>query len=197
MRRVFIGTLSGLAICSALSSAVLASSPDPADFPLRVHIVHYVSQVRNRHEAESQKLSDAPDYIDGQGYADLFQNGQPQGFQFRNSCTDPLRVSGGYATFPARWKKAARTLEILLPREGKSWNMVTCDLAVELRPGLAYFWNVDDDSVVEEASAVFKAWMVKHQYDPERDLNDPIDVAPASAEPAPAGWSSSQQTGPQ
>ena len=41
MSRVLLGAMSGLACCLALSTAALASGPDPADYPLRIRIVHY------------------------------------------------------------------------------------------------------------------------------------------------------------
>jgi hypothetical protein len=62
--------------------------------------------------------------------------------------------------------------------------MESCDLQVVLmRPGLAYFWNVDDDTVVEELAAKFKDWMVKHQYDPEKGMDEPSEVASPPAQP--------------
>lgn len=182
MRRIFVCVLSGLAGCLAFSAVVLAKGPDPADYPLRVHVLKNTS--RSRHSRESKTFSETPDYLDGAGGADLFESGQPMGFQFRYSCIEPLKASEGYATYPARWKKREKTLEILVPQAGKPWNMESCDLQVVLmRPGLAYFWNVDDDTVVEELAAKFKDWMVKHQYDPEKGMDEPSEVASPPAQP--------------
>jgi hypothetical protein len=152
------------------SSAVMAGGPDPENYPLRVHIFKFVSQ--SRHGRESRTMSDSPNYVDGQGLADLFENGEPRGFMFGYSCMDSLRTSGGYATFPARWKKKEKTLEVLLPEAGKPWNNVSCDLRAEMRPGLAFCLR--NDEVAEESAAVFKDWMVKHQYDPEKGKDDPL-----------------------
>jgi hypothetical protein len=170
MRRIFMFALSGIVVSLALATAVMAGGPDPANYPLRVYIFKYVSL--SRHNRESKNSSDAPDYVDGHGLADLFENGEPRGFIFSYSCIDSLRNSGGYATFPARWKKKEKTLEVLLPEVGKPWNNVTCDLRTEMRPGLAFFLR--DDSIAEESAAVFKDWMVKHQYDPEKGKDDPL-----------------------
>ena len=194
MRRVFIGILGGLACCLALSTAAPAASHDPADYPLRVHILK--STWRSSHSRDSNRAAGLPDYLSGQGGAGLFDNGQPQGFEFRFSCQEPLLSSSAYATYAARWKKNGKTLEILVPEAGKPWNMEPCDLQVALRPGLAYFWNDDDGTVVEESAAVFKAWMVKHHYDPEKDMDMPIEDAPAPSGSGEPGSSSSQQ-GPQ
>jgi hypothetical protein len=170
MRRALLCGLGGVVGCLALAATVMAGGPDPADYPLRVHIFKFASQPR--HGRESKSLSDGPDYVDGQGVADLFENGVPRGFMFSYSCMDSLRDSGGYATFPARWKKKEKTLEVLLPEAGKPWNNVTCNLRTEMRPGLAFCLR--NDEVVEESAAVFKDWMVKHQYDPEKGKDDPL-----------------------
>ena len=195
MRRVLVCILSGLAGYLVFSGVVLARGPDPADYPLRVHILKNSS--RSRHGRESKSFSETPDYLDGEGGADLFERGQPLGFQFKYSCIDPLRASEAYATNPARWKKSDKTIEILVPQPGKPWNLEGCDLqVVMLRPGLAYFWNPDDERVVEESAAKFKEWIMKHQYDPEKDLNDPIGLNGEPSGPEEPGSSSSQDPPP-
>jgi hypothetical protein len=191
MRRVLLFLLSGLAGTLFLATAAQAKGPDPADFPLRVHILKNSS--RSRHARESKSFGEG-DYLDGEGGADLFENGQPTGFEFTYSCIDPLRASAAYATYPARWKKRGKTLEILIPQPGKPWNMETCELQTTMRPGLAYAWNDQDDAVVEQSAAVFKAWMVAHRYDPEKDMDDPLEDPPAAA--GTPGTDSSSASGP-
>jgi hypothetical protein len=170
MRRALLCGLAGVMAWLALSPGVMAGAPDPADYPLRVHIFKYVS--RSRHARESKNWSDGPDYVDGDGVADLFENGEPQGFEFSYSCMDSLRSSGGYGTYPARWKKPGKTLEILLPEAGKPWNNVSCGLHTAMRPGLVFCLH--NDALAEEAAAVFKEWMAKHEYDPEKGKDIPL-----------------------
>jgi hypothetical protein len=188
MRRVFILVLSGLAGCLALSPAMRASSPDPDDYPLRVHILQFNGHAPSKRDSKS--FTGMPDYIQGEGHADIFEHGEPQGFEFHNSCLQRLEVDGGYGTIPARWKKKGKTLDILVPQRGKPWNMDVCELQVDMRPGLAYFWT--DDSVVEESSATFKEWMVKHLYDPEKGQDQPLDEPAEAGGGGGAGSSSSQ-----
>jgi hypothetical protein len=198
MRRVLLCTVGGLAGCLAFSTAVEARGPDPADYPLRVHVLKntaFTSRAR-----QGRTVSDTPDYLEGRGAADLFEGGVPMGFLFKYDCTEPLRASEGYATYPARWKKRDKVLEILLPEPGKPWNTDPCGLQVETRPGLAFFWNPDDYTVTEQPAAKFQEWMAKHHYDPEKDLDLPLDVGP---EPAPKpkvtaepGTSTSETPGP-
>jgi hypothetical protein len=173
MRRVLLIALCAVVGCIALSTAVEASGPDPADYPLRVLV--FKNTFQPRHAREGKHFEDGPDYVDGMGVADLFENGSPRALEYSYSCIEGMRASSGYETFPARWKKKDRTLQILLPRPGKPWDNVTCDLKAEMRDGLAFYWK--DDEVAVEVAAAFKDWMVKHQYDPENDKNDPVGLA--------------------
>ena len=175
MRRFFIIGLFAVAGCLEVSTVALASRPDPSDYPLRVHILKFTSQPRHT------------DYVDGLGVADLFENGGPSGVQFSYSCMGGLKASSGYANYPARWKKKGKTLEILQPEPGKPWNMQSCDLQPEMRPGLAFYWK--NSGVAEESAAILKAWMLKHQYDPEKDKDEPV-MAPG--EPAVSANGESQ-----
>jgi len=186
--RTYFRTLSVLALGLALSTAVQASKPDPDDYPLRIQIFKIAAH--SRHERENKVFAaDMHDYIDGMGGANLFENSQPRGFLFTYSCVVPLHASSGFETFPARWKKKEKVLEILFPITGRPWDSDTCQLNAEMRPNLAYFWK--EDKVQEEAADVLKAWMVKHQFDPEKGQDEPLDVDPDST--GSEGSSSSQQ----
>jgi hypothetical protein len=173
MRCVFALALGAVVGCLAVSTLESAGGPDPARYPLRVHIFKF--NKRAARDEAGKKSSDTPEYVEGMGGADLFENGEPQGFQFSYDCIEGLKESSGYGTFPARWKKRGKTLEILLPQTRKPENLETCDLQVEMRPGLAFYWK--NGALAEESAAVLKAWMVKHQYDPEKERVDPVPAA--------------------
>jgi hypothetical protein len=180
MRLVFSLGLGTAAGCLAISSVALAGKPDAAKYPLRVHIFRYV--VQPGHSRDFKNPSDTAEYVAGIGQADLFENGEPRGFQFRYSCTVPMIASGGHETFPARWKKKDKTLEILLPQAGKPWNQEGCDLQTEIRTGLVFYWK--NGLVAEESDALLKDWMLKHKFDPENGNEEPVTVV---GEPAAAG----------
>jgi hypothetical protein len=177
---VFVG-------CLALSTAVMAGGPDPADYPLRVHVLKNTTQ--SRHARESKSFSDTPDYVDGMGVADLFEGGEPQGFEFSYSCIGGLKASSGYGSYPARWKKKGKALEILVPQAGKPWNLETCGLHAEMRPGLAFYFQ--NGKVAEESAKLLKDWMMKNQYEPEKDQNDPVSPDGGPFDDSDAGTSSS------
>ena len=160
-----------------LQPAQHAFAKDADDFPLRVVI--FRNTEHGRHQREAKSFSETPDYMDGIGQADLFENSTPVGLEFSYSCMPGMRPSGGYETFPARWKKRDRTLEILVPEPGKPWNNVSCVLHSTMEPGMVFFWS--DDEVMQETTAKFKDWMVKYQFDPENGKDMPIEPVPPAA----------------
>ena len=186
MRRAFLCGFGAVLGCLALSTAVIASGPDPADYPLRVHVLKNTTQ--SRHQRESKTFSDTPDYVDGMGVADLFERGEPQGFEFSFSCIGGLKASASYGSYPARWKKHDKTLEILVPQAGKPWNLNACGLKTEMRPGLVFYFH--NGQVAEEGANVFKEWMLKNRYDPEKDQNEPLTPDGGPFDDADTGSSS-------
>jgi hypothetical protein len=174
MRRAFFVALGLLGFCVLPATRLFAKDAD--DFPLRVVIFHNTEH--GRHTREAKTFNETPDYLDGIGQADLFENSVPVAFEYSYACMPGMRPSGGYEAFPARWKKRDKTLEILVPEPGRPWNNVSCVLHAEMRPGIVFFWN--DDDVMQEPAAKFEDWMVKHQFDPENGKVMPIEPEPAA-----------------
>jgi hypothetical protein len=171
MRRVLFCGLAGLAVSVLLSTAVLAAR-NPADYPLRVHIFYHNGVSHYWGPGGARSLNE----VDGEGRANLFENGEPRGLDFRYECEKRLMNSMGYETYPARWKKPGKELQILQPADGG-----TCNLYVDVKPNVVY--RRHNGNLEEEPAEKFKAWMVKHQYDPEHGMDLPVTAAP---EPAPA-----------
>lgn len=171
MRRVLLCGLALLAVCVLLSTAALAAR-NPADYPLRVHIFAHSSVSHYWGPGGARSL----DAVDGEGRANLYENGEPRGLDFRYDCGSRMMNSMGYETYPARWKKPGKELQILLPADGGA-----CNLKVDVKPNVVYHRH--NGNLEEEPAARFKEWMVKHQYDPEHGLDLPVAAAP---EPKPA-----------
>jgi hypothetical protein len=172
MLRKSISGLTGFAFCTILCSTVLAGNHKPADFPLRIHVFAF--------QGTSHSYGGRVTFDEGDGRANLYENGEPKALEFKFTCPDHLRASFGYETYMARWKKSsANTLEMLLPEVGKPTSTDVCELKVDVRDSMAY---VSASKVVPAAD--FKRWMDRTQYDPEHDKNVPI--APAAASKAPA-----------
>ena len=186
MRRSFLCGVSGLAGCLLLSLPVIAGGRNVDDYPLRVHIFQ-----NSQHSHYRERMID---YVDGEGRANLCENGEPRGFDYNFRCGVRLMVSAGFETYPARWKKAGKELEILLPVMGKPGAFDACGLMVEMKD-TAYIRH--GGTLEEEPSAVFKEWMQKHQYDPEKGLNEPVTAAPAPVGTPGTGTGTPRQNPPQ
>jgi hypothetical protein len=179
MRRTFLCGLSVLAACLLLSTAALAGGHNAADYPLRVHVFQFNS---HSHYYNNPRVLD---FVDGEGRANLYENGEPRGFDFSYRCGERLMVSPGFETYMARWKKPGKELEILEPQFGKPGATDSCELKVDMKDTVYYRHNGGLD---EEPPAVFKTWMDRHRYDPEHGKNEPVGSAPeAGSTPAPAG----------
>jgi hypothetical protein len=174
MRRIF-----SIAGCLLLSSAIAMAKPNLADYPLRVHVFAFNGALHYR----GQSL----DQVDGEGRANLYENGDPKGFDFHYSCGDRLRVSPGFETYLARWKKSGQTLEILLPEFGKPGAVESCELKVIMKDS-AYVRR--NGGLAEEPAALFKEWMIKHKYDPEHGLSEPVRLPQEQSNSAQPGTGS-------
>ncbi|MBS1813441.1 MAG: hypothetical protein JSS87_01040 [Acidobacteria bacterium] len=152
---------------AVLSIAQCSFAADRSEnFPLRVSI-------KNQHASKSTSGSSCP-LADGErrstGAGNLFQNGEARGFRFAYVCPEKLPVSSGYQTYAARWKKPELILTLLIPMEGKENKFWTCDLNVQLK---SFAYGRDMSSVSPQK---MKAWMQKHDYDPEHGKDVPENL---------------------
>ena len=152
-----------------------AESHNPADYPLRLHIYGH-NQTTFYHNRQAEEVK-------GEGRANLYEGSNPRGVDFQYECDHRFQNSSGYETFPAKWKKQDAELVVLFPQFGKPGSYDSCHFKVEMKD-FSYFMR--NGSMSSEPSAVFKQWMVKHEYDPEQGKNFPVAAAPAPvATPAP------------
>lgn len=178
MRRFLLCALATCAFALLASTTASAGKWSATDFPLRVSIFQF-----NGHSRYAMGTLDA---VDGEGRANLFENGEPRGFDFAYQCHIRLMGSDGYETFMARWKKPGRELEVLMPvLGGKASDMNTCNLKVTLKDGTAYYRR--NGVLAVETSAQYKDWMSKHDYDPEHGKNQPTNLTPDRPAPPSNG----------
>jgi hypothetical protein len=167
-----------LVLCLLAGSATLfAESKNPADYPLRIHIFGRSQTTFYTHrELEESK---------GDGRANVFQNSQPHGADFNYECSQKLRSSIAYETYPAKWKKPNQELVVLMPVFGKANSYWTCNLKTDVKD-IAYVSH--NGNISPEPAADFKNWMTRHDYDPEhgKDIPARLDPPPATAAPATA-----------
>jgi hypothetical protein len=165
-----------LVSCLFLASITLhAESKNPADYPLRLHVFgkNETTFYHNRSLEESK----------GEGRANLFANGEVHAIDFTFDCSEKLKSSFGYETYPAKWKKPNQELTVLLPVFGKANTFFTCNIKTDVKD---FAYIAHDGKMSSEPPAEFKAWMIKHDYDPEHDKNTPTRPEPKSAAAQPA-----------
>lgn len=160
-----------------VSALLIAESKNPADYPLRIHIFtrNQTTWYHNRFNDESR----------GDGRANLFESSEPKGIDFTYDCSNKIKASFGYETYPAKWKKPGQELVVLFPVFGKSGAYFTCNLKTDVKD-FAYFAH--NGRMGSEPISNFKAWMTKHEYDPEHGKDTPVrNAAPADqAAPLPS-----------
>ena len=150
---------------AAMSPGLLAESKNPADYPLRLHIYgrsqtsFYYSRMRSLDETQ------------GDGRANLYENGEARGLDFNYQCSYKVRASFGYETYPARWKKQGKQLVVLLPVFGQSGKFFTCDFNADMKD---FAYAQGKDGIRSEPVAQFKLWMQRHDYDPEHGKDVPV-----------------------
>jgi hypothetical protein len=168
-------SLGVVAVCLFFSTSVFAGKINLADFSLRVHIVDR-NGIRHYHGLGGGFST--LDAVDGMGQANLFENGQPLGFDFTYNCHQPLTHQSTYETAVARWKTPGRVIEILMPLiGGKPGEFNSCDLKVTMKQGTVYSFR--NGGLVEQPAATSKQWMIAHQYDPEHGKDEPA-AAPSN-----------------
>lgn len=175
-----------LAVAVLMLSALAVAGHNPSDYPLRVHIYNASSH--------SHYMGQALDFVDGEGRANLYENGAPRGFDFDYNCGERLRYNAGYETYLARWKKKDSTLEILVPVMGGGNEYHVCQLRVAMKEGSAYFYR--NGNLGLQSAADYLGWMKKVEYDPEHGKNQPIRTpaaAPAQSSADPAAQPTAAQ----
>jgi len=156
---------------SSFAPAMHAESHNPADYPLRIHIYRR-NETTFYHNRQTEEAK-------GEGRANLFEGGEPRGIDFQFECDTRLQTSSGFETFPAKWKRPGQELVILQPRFGKS-SYDTCKLKVMVKD---FVYLIHNGNLTTEPADVFKQWMTKHDYDPERGKNTPTLTAPSATSP--------------
>ncbi len=143
-------------------------SKNMADYTLRLRIFSKAAtNFYSRTVVEESK---------GDGRADLFEGEDVHGVDFNYACDEKFKASFAYETYPAKWKKPGQVLTVLLPVFGKANTYFTCNFNTAVRD-TAYVRN--NGRMSEEPPEGYKAWMVKHDYDPVHGKNIPKNVSAA------------------
>ncbi len=173
MRLVRACVLVGVVVGAAATG--WAESKNVADYPLRLHIFSRNETTFYHHEWV--------DDTKGEGRANLFENGEVRGIDFNFECSEKLKASFGYETYPAKWKKPGKQLTVLFPEFGKTGRYFTCTVDTDVKD---FAYLAHDGRMGSEPVADFKRWMVNHDYDPEHGKDVPKKTQPAAQANPPA-----------
>ena len=156
-----------IACLLAFPLAVSAESKNLADYPLRLHVFgrNQTTFYHNHVEDEAK----------GDGRANLFENGLAHAVNFSYECSEKVRASFGFETYPAKWKKPGQELVVLMPVFGKSNSYFTCNFKTDVKD---FTYEASKNGLVSVRPEEYKSWMVKHDYDPEHGKNMPARVQP-------------------
>jgi hypothetical protein len=169
-----LSRLMPIALCCMVMPA-FAQSTNKADYPLRIHIFAKDPLAAYRGQVEES--------LSGNGRANLFEKGMPHAVDYTYACTDKVRPTQGADTYPAKWKTPGHDLIVLMPATNKEGAFFPCTFHTQMKT----FAYISTNGVIgKESAADFKAWMVKHQYDPEHD-KDAVDMERATPPPAKKG----------
>ncbi|WP_187290229.1 hypothetical protein [Terriglobus saanensis] len=116
----------------------------------------------------------------------MYEGGEAKGVDFSFECSEKLKPSFGYETYPAKWHKPGKEITVLLPVFGKTGSFFTCNLKTDVKD-FAYAMR-SGGRLVSMPVGNFKEWMTKHDYDPEHGKNTPTqpEAGPSEAgTPAP------------
>jgi hypothetical protein len=150
------------------TSMLNGESKNIADYTLRLRI--YSKSATNFYSRTVVEESK------GDGRANLFEGDDVHGVDFNYACDEKFNASFAYETYPAKWKKPGQVLTVLLPVFGKANTYFTCNFNTAVRD-TAYTRN--NGLMSEEPPEMYKAWMVKHDYDPVHGKNIPKNLSAA------------------
>ena len=154
------------------ASSLLSESKNPAEYPLRLHIFS-----RNETDFLHNRMTEE---VKGEGRADLYQGGEAHAVDFSYDCSQRLRASFSFETYPAKWRKPGKELTVLLPVFGQTGSFFTCNLKTDVKDSTYYQYN---GRLLSEPVSEFKSWMAKHDYDPEHGKNTPAQMEPGRLRP--------------
>ena len=93
---------------------------------------------------------------------------------------------------PRAWKKPGQVLTVLLPIFGKSNTYFTCNFNTDVKD---FVYIRHNGKLTSEPVARYKAWMIKHDYDPVHGKNRPPNSTPPTQR-APSPHSAASPAAP-
>ncbi len=110
-----------------LFSVVLFAGKNPADYPLQIQVIE--SHWNRAYTAVDRRFGT----VDGWGRGDIKDGESIRGFDFSYTSAEPFHRTVGDAYYPAKWKKDALKLELLVGEIGAPDKFQTYELKTTVR----------------------------------------------------------------
>lgn len=166
MRRFSL--LAAVLICLSLSAI---AGKNPADYPLKVHILQQAWGSHNLRYNEYRAT----------GRGNIWDGEAVHAFDFSYDCSFGVRRTARNQPYLAKWKKPNERLALLAFDIGKTDKYHECDLKTTVHPGV---YILNDGGITEMSQANYKEWKAKRSGQSEAVAVSRLSVAsmPDSAE---------------
>jgi hypothetical protein len=149
---------------------ILLASKDPADYPMKVHVLQ---QNWGSHNVRYNEYR-------GIGRGNLWEGDEVHAFDFTYDCSFPVRRTARNQPYAAKWKKSRTKLAVLAEKIGNDDKFQECDLKTTLRSGVYILAN---GGITEMSQADYGDW--KRQRDSEKTNTGASEVSRVSVTSAP------------
>jgi len=168
MNRLF---LLAILLCSSFFAF---ASKNPADYPLKVHILQQTWASHNNYRNEFK----------GTGRGNIWEDDSIHAFDYSYECSFGLRRTARNQPYLAKWKQPHLRLALLASQIGKENKYQECTLKTTVHEGV---YIVGGGGITEMSQADYKDWQAKRQEHPIVSTSSAtsklsVDSAPGSAE---------------
>ena len=152
MKRLFL-----LITCLLLFPPFVFAGKDPADYPLKVHILQQNWSSHNLRYNEHK----------GRGRGNIQEGDSLHAFEYTYDCSFPLERTAVNEPYLAKWKKPRLSLALLAAKIGKTDEYQQCELKTLVHEGV---YVLGAGGITEMSQEEYKAW--KAQRDAKNQRSD-------------------------
>jgi len=131
-------------------SAFAFASKNPADYPLKVHILQQNWSSHNNYRNEFK----------GTGRGNLWEGNLIHAFDYTYDCSFRLARTARNVPYLGKWKQPHLRLALLAPKIGKEDKYQECTLETTVHPGV---YILGGGGITEMSQADYQAWKAKRQ----------------------------------
>jgi hypothetical protein len=121
---------------------------DPANYPLKVHILQQNWSSRNLRYNDNR----------GEGRGNIWEGDSIHAFDYTYECGFGLRRTARNQPYLGKWKKPQHNLALLAPKIGKDNKYQECDLKTTVHPGV---YVIGGGGITEMSQEEFKSWRTR------------------------------------